>query len=291
MKLVVTADDFGLSEAVDEGILTAFRQGVVTNTTLVVNFPNIETSVAHLRDADGLDVGIHLNLTSGGPVLKAKQVASLVGNAERFLGLVGFFARIAIGGINWIEVEHECMAQIERGLAMGCQFSSITSHQHVHMLPQLARICAKLAKVYGIPVVRLSRYHRVSIFSPIRSKALVLLSYAAAVQRILEHQGVLHNDYLLDIPPLRAETALSQLCNTLPQLSGALYELVCHPGYVDTTLQCRDRYTVNRLVELEVLTAPEIQGIFQKNRIELTTYRALSLTGRCDVTEQTERND
>jgi predicted glycoside hydrolase/deacetylase ChbG (UPF0249 family) len=283
VKVVVTADDFGLSEMVDEGILVAFRRGVVRNTALLVNFPDVEESVTRLQDTNGLDVGIHLNLTSGPPVLKPERVLSLIGNDGTFQGLSSFFTRVALGRIDWREVRHEWVAQIELGLRLGCNFTSITGHQHIHMLPQLTRLTAMLAREYNIPVVRLSRYRIASALWPPHLKAWTLFPCGIVARNAFQKNGILHNDYIFDISPLRMEIAISRLSDKLKKLPTGIHELVSHPGYVDATLQNRDHYTFNRLIELEVLTDPKIKSIFNENGIELTTYRALTTKGQaCD---------
>ena len=275
-RVVVTADDFGLSRMVNEGITAASRLGIVRNTALLVNFPDVAASVACLRDAGDLDVGIHLNLTSGPPVSKADQVPSLLGRSGTFPGLPGFLTRAALGRIHWGEVRRECEVQIELGFRLGCRFSSISSHQHVHMLPHFIGLTAILARSYSIPVVRLSRYHTAGGIGPRRLKTWALLPCALAARRILRRQCVMHNDYLLGILPASAERALAGLCAAVPGLPGGLGELVCHPGYVDVTLKQRDCYAAGRFLELDVLTAPQLRAALRTNGIELTTYRDLA---------------
>jgi predicted glycoside hydrolase/deacetylase ChbG (UPF0249 family) len=275
-RVVVTADDFGLSSTVNEGIVVASRRGIVRNTALLVNFADVAASVASLRDAGDLDVGIHLNLTSGPPVSKADQVPSLLGRGGTFPGLPGFLARAALGRIRRGEVRREWEAQIELGIRLGCRFTSISGHQHVHMLPQLVGLTAMLARSYGIPVVRLSRYHTAGGIGPRRFKVWALLPCALAARRIFRRQGILHNDYLLGISPVSAERALAGLCAAVRRLPDGLGELVCHPGYADSTLKERDGYTAGRIVELDVLTAPQLGAALRSNGIELTTFRDLA---------------
>jgi len=279
-RVVVTADDFGLSSGVNEGIVVASRRGIVRNAALLVNFPDVAASVACLRDAGDLDVGIHLNLTGGPPVSRRDQVPSLLGKDGGFPGLRGFLARAALGRIRWGEVRRECEAQIELGNRLGCHFSSISSHQHVHMLPPLAGLTAMLARSYGIPVVRLSRYHAAGGVGPRRFKRWALFPCALAARGILRRQGVLHNDYLLGLLPASADRALAGLCAAIQGLPGGLCELVCHPGYVDSTLRQRDGYTAGRIVELDVLTAPQLCAALRTTGVELTTYRDLAADRR-----------
>src|SRR5208283_3203202 len=157
-RLVVTADDFGLSPGVDHGILEAYRHGIVRSTALLVNFPDVSDSVSRLRQEPGLEVGIHLNLTAGPPVLPPENVPSLVGTNGTFHNFTKFFSQVALSMIDWDEVTLEWRAQFERGIDLGCRFTFITSHQHVHMLPEGARICAQLAHEFGAGAVRLANF-------------------------------------------------------------------------------------------------------------------------------------
>ena len=275
-KVVVTADDFGLSRMVNEGILVAFRKGVVRSTSLLVNLSNLEESVACLRDIASLDVGIHLNLTCGPPVSKTGQVESLIGDNGTFLGCRSFLTRLTLGQIDRQEVRREWEAQIERGLNLGCKFTSISSHQHVHMVPQLARIAATLARKYDIPAVRLSSYHTARMSWAKRIKALTLFPVTSWTRRVFQRHNIFHNDYVFEIPASSVEKGLPRLCDVVRKIPKGVYEMVCHPGYVDQTLERRDHYTVGRLVELEVLTSPLICEMFGGDGIELTTYRALT---------------
>jgi chitin disaccharide deacetylase len=280
-KLIVTADDFGLSEKVNEGILEAFHKGVVRNTTLMVNYPDAEASVACLKQAKGLDVGIHLNLTSGPPVLSPGQVPSLVDRRGKFFGLGPFLTRAVLGRIDWSDVRNEWRAQIERGIHMGCHFSSITGHQHIHMLPPLAKISASLVKEYGITAVRLSRFHSRNIFWPLFAKALVLNPCAAVARRLFDREKIRYNHYVIEIPSAPINMALERFRRNLQRIPEGVHELVCHPGYVDRTLEDRDAYTSERLFELEIVTAPQIRKILGEQTIQLTTYRRFTSSDEC----------
>jgi predicted glycoside hydrolase/deacetylase ChbG (UPF0249 family) len=276
VKLVVTADDFGLSKGVNGGILAAFRGGIVRSTALMVNFPDVEESSAELRKAEGLDVGIHLNLTSGPPVSSPDTVPSLVGSRGTFPGLFPFFGRVGLGRIHWPEVESEWRAQIKRGHQLGFKFSSINSHQHIHMLPALAKIASSLAREHGIPVVRLSSYYSTSLFRSPDFKTRALNLFAGRVRRHLREERIFFNDALLGIPAFPAAEAVERLCRRLQGLPTGIYELVCHPGFVDRDLEARDGYTAERLIDLEVVAAPKIRALFNTESMRLMTYRDLT---------------
>src|SRR5438067_10426812 len=76
-RLVINADDFGLSAGVNRGILEAHAAGTVSSTSLLVNAPGFADAVRGARSAPGLGVGLHLNLTAGSPVPSPGAVATL----------------------------------------------------------------------------------------------------------------------------------------------------------------------------------------------------------------------
>jgi chitin disaccharide deacetylase len=275
-KLVVTADDFGISPAVDRGILEAFHRGIVRSTALLVNFPDVYDSVARLRHEPGLEVGIHLNLTAGPPVLPPERVPSLVRADGNFHGFTAFFARVALSQIDWHEVAMEWEAQFERGIELGCAFTFITSHQHVHMLPALARISAKLAHEFEVRAVRLSNFRVSEMLWPLRLKGLALSTFAATAADIFKRSNVFSNASILEIPPGTPDRTVQQLCGIIKRLDSGVHELVCHPGYVDSLLETRDTYVAARPGELSVLTDAKLATFLQTAGIERTTFHELA---------------
>ena len=274
VRVIVTADDFGLSPAVDQGILDAFQRGVVRNTALLVNFPDVRESVERLASAEGLEVGIHLNLTAGPPVLPPHEVPSLLTSTGVFPGLPRFFARVATRRVKLAEATREWAAQLELGQRLGCRFTSITSHQHVHMLPSLAGVAVHLARQFGIPAVRLSRFHTASMFRPLRPKAVLLAPYGRAARRALAAGGIVHNDFVVEIAP-RPHDATQQFCSMIRRLPAGVFEVVSHPGYIDPVLRQRDALVEHRSLDLAVLTAPEVGALWQDGTRALSTFGAL----------------
>ena len=274
-RLVVTADDFGLSPGVDDGILEAFRHGIVRSTALLVNFPDVTDSVSRLRQEPGLEVGIHLNLTAGPPVLPPERVPSLVGSDGTFHNFATFFARVALSQIDWGEVTLEWRAQIESGIERGCHFTFITSHQHVHMLSRATRICAKLGHEFGIGAVRLTNFRLGEMLRPLRPKALALTPFVPTARAILQRTGVFCNTATLEIPTGNPESALRQFCGTLEKLDAGVHELICHPAYEDGVLEARDTYVAGRRDELTLLLDARLPDVVETIGIEQTTFREL----------------
>lgn len=277
--LVFTADDFGLSPAVDTAILESFRNGVVRVTALLVNFPDLEASVQRLRGEPQLEVGIHLNVTAGHPVLPSDRVHSLLAADGRFPGLNRFLGRYLAGRINLSEVRAEWAAQIEKGLSFGLRFVSITGHQHVHMLPRLAQISLDLPRQFQIPVVRYSRYLSQNILRPLHWKGWAINGVAALSRRRFQAAGVAYNDFVLAIPALGVAGALQNFRRLVQRLPGGVLEVVTHPGYVDDLLRERDPYVAGRTEELNFLTSALLRESIAQAGLRCTGFTEVLANG------------
>lgn len=234
IRLVVNADDFGLSESVNEGILFAHRRGIVTATSLMAVGRAFDHAVGCCRSAPGLDVGVHLALVAERPL---RPGSSLAGPNGRFPARAGaLLRRYLTGGIQLSEVRAEWSAQIERVLNQGIAVSHLDSHQHVHVLPGLAEVCLELAARYGIPFVRLP-CERLAMDRPPSLHGLKRLFGAASLRaawslaRLAGARQAAH-------PPLQflgfrdgGRLNLERLRRLIRELKpGGVYELMCHPG-------------------------------------------------------------
>jgi hopanoid biosynthesis associated protein HpnK len=157
-RLLVVADDLGLTPGVNAGIAAAFREGILTSASLLANTAHFTDTIALVRELPGLKVGIHLSLVGGRPVLPASRVPSLAPGGERFReSWRRFLAAWLPGRIRQEEVRAEWRAQIARASEAGIRPSHLDSHQHLHIAPALWRITLDLAREFGIPRVRIPR--------------------------------------------------------------------------------------------------------------------------------------
>lgn len=155
LKLIVNADDFGLSEAVNHGIVAAHDRGIVTSASLMATGSAFEHAVALARERPRLAVGVHLVLTEQRPLAGAAAVPSLVGPSGTFAPhLKHLLAPVLRGRVSLDEARAELDAQIRRVRDAGVAISHLDGHQHVHVLPGIARIVADLAAAHGISAVR-----------------------------------------------------------------------------------------------------------------------------------------
>jgi chitin disaccharide deacetylase len=205
-RLIVTADDVGLHPGMTEGALLAHRDGIVTACSVVANGRAFEDAVARLRDVPSLDVGVHLTLV---------EERSLTG--MRFPHKYPSFVPLYLARlISLRDIERELRAQIERS---GLRVTHLNGHQHLHLLPRVFGVVAKLAKEFGIGYVRIvNESGGPTVSRRLAISALTVLGRRARASFTNERTiGVAEAGHLSDVVPL------------LDRVDG-LTELVTHPG-------------------------------------------------------------
>ena len=155
-RIIVCADDFGMSTDVNLAIVAAFERRLISRTSIMVNMPGF-LAACDLADRHGLQgrVGLHLNLTEGWPL-----TAPIRRNPRFCEANGGLRPRRALAVLSRAErtaVEHELQAQIEAAVRAGLTPTHLDSHHHVHTEWPIGAIVMRLAVRYGIRSVRLTR--------------------------------------------------------------------------------------------------------------------------------------
>jgi len=283
-RLVVNADDLGLTAGVNDGIFDAHEQGILTSASLLANAPATEDAVRRFRSHASLGVGVHLALVDGIPVLPPTLVPSLIEDDGRFRrSWKPFIVACLQGRVSLLEVEHELTAQIERVLVAGIKPTHLDAHQHVHAYPPLFAIVARLAVQFGISVVRVP-YERASLRS---------LSHSdRSTRRIIRRQAVLNaaawpwawrNRRTAAALGLRTPHFIGRIHTGVidaPAIQGLLRaidagvtELMVHPGYADDELaRTSTRLLASRTRELALLCSMATRARVAGERIELVRH-------------------
>lgn len=273
--LIVNADDFGLTEGVSRGILQAHRDGLVTSTTFMTNFPWAPQMAPLLADAPDLGVGIHLNLTTGRPLLPAKAVPTLVTREGAFSkALTHLVARV-----DPAEVEQEWAAQIERGIELlGRLPTHLDTHRYLQGYPAFGAVMIRLAQTYTIPAVR-NLYPGRQMRPAGRLGALNPANWV--VDRYLQRssQAVLASDLACPQAILVGDFDREMLLGRLAGLEEGVTELVCHPGIVDESLRAITSLVEQREVELGALTDPSGLAMIAEQGIQLIHFGDLAQGG------------
>ena len=147
-RLIVNADDFGFTAGVNRAIVEAHTRGIVTSTTLMASGPAFNDAVRLAREAPRLDVGCHLVLIDGEPVLDAVRLPTITSRDSgtgRFRdGLKSFAARALTSRFDPAEIEAETGAQIRKIQSAGINVSHLDSHKHTHLFPAVLAAGAAL---------------------------------------------------------------------------------------------------------------------------------------------------
>ncbi len=244
-RLIVNADDFGLTAGVSRGILDAHRRGIVTSTTLLVNREIAPVLVDELK-ASSLGVGLHLNLTLGAPVSNPKRVPSLVDGEGRFIR----DAREAATRAKADEARIELGAQIDAFRTLLGRFPThLDSHHHVGRHEPIQTLLFDFARAVKVPVR--SQDDRVR----------------AAARRL----GLRTPDHFVGESGPEPYWSAERLLAHLRALPDGVSEFMTHPGYFDDDL-AYSRYGKQREVELRGLTDPEARELIQREGIRLIHF-------------------
>ena len=252
MKLIINADDFGLSPGVNHGIVDAFKQGVVRSTTMMVGMPGEDHGVELAKANPQLSIGIHLRLTAGKPM--CDNLETLTDASGRFLDQLSFYDSDSLCPK---EIEREFRAQIEHFLKLGLTPTHFDSHHHCYGHPIALPVISKLAKEYGIP-------YRTVDASQVTE---ITTETAHYTYRFTDRfYGKVSLQMLLDI----VDKELAE------QGHNAILEVMCHPAYIDQGLMEASSYTEARVKEFDILTSEELQQNLTSRSVELTDYKEVS---------------
>ena len=202
-KLVINADDFGMSKEVNEGIKKGIQAGVISNVSLLVNMPYFDDAVVFLKKNPQVSVGLHFNVTEGAPISHRSEVGSLVredGNFYHWVGLIW----ILIRNKNVIsEIKKEFHMQYEKLRRSVHKISYFDSHHHVHMFPPIFKLVLNFALKHNIRTIRGRSFKfALPLFSgTIPSLKQLIITFLCIIDNMLFHDNThfFENDHLYDI--------------------------------------------------------------------------------------------
>jgi hopanoid biosynthesis associated protein HpnK len=287
-RLIINADDFGLTAGVDRAIAEAHAGGTVTSATLMANGGEFADAVRRALAAPALSVGCHVVLADGSPVLRPFQVPSLIARCDalgaHFYSSWTTFARKALRGqFDPQQIEAEAAAQMRRIQAAGIAVSHFDTHKHLHVLPQVLQPLLRAAAACGVKAVR-NPFGRLHLGQLARWPGLwkrtftttTMRAWAQSFRRTVTSAGLSTPDGTLGITATGSldQRMFSWIVEHMPE---GTWELVCHPGYNDAQLEAvHTRLRQSRQHELAILTSAETRGLFERNHIALISYRELS---------------
>lgn len=286
-RLIINADDFGLTPGVNQAIVECHRAGTVTSTTLMANSSAFDGAVQVARQNAKLGVGCHVMMVDGGPLSELPTDSSLLepGTKSFRNGMAGFALRAMRKGFSNDEIAAEAAAQMRKISSAGIPLTHFDSHKHTHMFPSVLRGVLQAAKERGVRAVRnpfetigLLGLRR-ALFRPtlwVRTMEVrALRTLISTFRRSVSDAGMKTTDGTLGIVVTGSlDFALFEsMVRAMPE---GTWELVCHPGYQDAALNgIRTRLRAAREAELKVLTSPEARRLLDQQGISLINYAEL----------------
>ncbi len=245
MKLIINADDFGLSESVNQGILHGIKEGVITSASLMMNMPATNDAIRLIKNNQLKNIGIHLNITVGKPL--RKDVGSLVdGNGN-------FHYRDKIGSLAAYEdVKKEMAAQIDKFISAGFYPDHLNCHHDIYKHEHIVKAKNELAIKYNLPA---------------RTETKEL-------QKVARELGIKTTDiFIRDFFGKKASEATLNLLISKYSKFDYTCEIMTHVGFVDERTIKITSYNKEREVELNILQLGKKAGLF--NGIKLISFSEL----------------
>jgi len=292
-RLIINADDFGLTSGINRAIVEAHQRGVVTAATLMANGRAFEEAAKLAPTVPQLSVGCHVVLVDGEPLLPAPQIPTLLaadGPRQHFRNSIAEVAAAALRGrIDPSQVEAEATAQMRKLQSAGLTLSHFDTHKHAHMFPAILRPLLRAARACGVRALR-------NPFAPMKPLAFAHLlrrprlwkrySEVTALRRLLDNfRSAVQEEQMLTTDGTFGIVATGALDGQLFEaivgsIPDGTWEFVCHPGYNDAELDSvRTRLRQSRAQELRVLTSEAARQALQRHGVELISWKQLLAAG------------
>lgn len=288
-RLIVNADDFGLTSGVNRGVVEAHHNGIVTSSTLMANFPAFAEAAGIARVTPTLSVGCHVVLVDGPPVSSPEKVTSLLsrnGAAGLLRQNLGSFALAGMQGkLHEKDVLTEIAAQIEKLRTAGVAISHVDTHKHTHIIPTIFKPLLAVARDFGVRAVR-------NPFGPVKSMAYahlvrrpklwtrytqvgILRRFERQFREEVRRYGMFTPDGSFGVVVTGALTQelFDAVIGCIPE---GTWEFVCHPGYTDADLEkIKTRLRSSRDRELQILTSQASRNALERHGVKLISYKSI----------------
>jgi len=282
-RLIINADDFGLSLGVNKGIIESIENGVVSSISVIANFRHMSHVLEITKSFPNISIGIHYNLTTGKPITNPSFIPSLVRANGDFWGK-GFSRKLLRGRIRFSDIKTELEKQTKVLADLVPHISHFDGHQANHLYPLFFSAALKVAHKFGIRKVRcpkryIARENHVSLlqlrqlnikrwFKGIARRTMMIYLKAKGFKTADRFVSLVFNNHSMD--SLR-KSWLSMVRNLPPGSS----EICCHPGFADEILLQHSKYTYKRETEIAVLTSRELKQAFEENDVKIISYNEL----------------
>jgi hopanoid biosynthesis associated protein HpnK len=288
-RLIVNADDFGMTAGVNHAVAEVCRKGIVTSTSLMATGLAFEPALELARH-ERLNVGCHVVLLQGTPLLPPRAVPGLVscgrdGQCVFRRGLGEFIGAATTGHLPAEEVAREATAQIRKLQQAGIAVTHVDTHKHAHVFPEVFRPLMRAAHACGVRAMRnpfeppqAMRWGEVLLRPALWARYLpvrMLRVFAAEFRHQAWWHGIAIPDGTLGIT-LTGYLNEASLMELLRRVPDGTWELCCHPAYEDAHWQTLGPKLGSGERERELLCSPALRQQVERMGIELISYAELA---------------
>ncbi len=279
-QLIINADDFGLSSAANRAIIKAWREGILTSTSLMVGGAAFNEAVALAQENPGLQVGLHLTLVQGRSVLSHAEIPGLVDADGNFdnnpvrAGVRYFFLKELRS-----QLHREIEAQLLRFKESGLPLSHLDGHLNIQMQPVVFAIVRELMARHGITSFRLTRERLSDNLKVARQrllgKALDAFIFGQLARHCLpklDQQKVYYTDEVKGLLNSGKMTE-GHLLEALESIQEGVTEIYFHPGCLPCAELRKWMPDYDHEGELAALTSPRVKQKLGRLGITLRNYR------------------
>lgn len=266
-NLIITADDFGITPRISEGMMSLAQKGLVSQLSLLCNMPGTQRALELAKENPKIPIGLHLNLTEGDAL--SGHLTGLTSESSNFFSRKKLFLQLISGRISITQLEKEIKAQIERMEIAGISPAYLDSHQHIHIFPKISSIIQSIASEKRIQV-RSPNPSGNRPFLNINHLLLRLLLQLNPISKQLAANSSLSSIFDLNQSKIQLQDYLS----LIPQdARDTLHELMVHPYvrdhsglqevYPAITYRKKERFFHQAFQEWDLLNQPEAMEFFQ----------------------------
>jgi predicted glycoside hydrolase/deacetylase ChbG (UPF0249 family) len=283
-RLILNADDFGLTRGVNSTIQHLHQAGVLTSATLMANGEAFADAVRIAHANPGLGVGCHIVLTDGLPVSPPESIPTLLHSDGKQLRpkLANFVRDLVLGRISAADIEREALAQIRKLQQAGLRVTHLDTHKHTHLFPQITRSLLRVAEANSIRAIRnpfepqwTRRLNHGSILRRAQMSLLDPLRRPFEAQPQIRGAAVLTTDGSIGVSAT-GELDAASLAQIMAAAPEGTWELVCHPGANDSDLdRIVTRLRRHREIERDALLAVVPEILSHPNPPQLINYGSL----------------
>jgi chitin disaccharide deacetylase len=275
-RVIISADDFGLSEAVNDAVEQAHRDGILEAASLMVAAPAAADAVRRARALPNLRVGLHLVVIEGPAVLPAAEIAALVDAAGQFPSdQLRLGVRYALLPTVRRQLGAEIRAQFAAFAATGLALDHANAHKHMHLHPVVGRLILEIGRDFGLPAIRIPAeppdvLRRCG--TRVGPAAWALYRWTALLRRQARAAGVAMNDHCFGLAWSGHMTAerVRRLMQALPD---GVSEIYFHPAVRRDALLRRLMPDYEHQSELAALLDRELLGQLVRPPVPAATHR------------------